>query len=128
MAHRVSPSKRVQLTIDYVKRPITSRAHLLDVARYLASKGKPELSYFDNTTPIPLSVLTDCAEAHGVEILPGDILLIRTGWTEALFGLSNEDRSALPKRESRGSCGIAQSEDVLKWFWDKGIAAAASDA
>ncbi len=60
---------RLELTVDYVKRPITSRAHLLDVARYIETTGKFQLSFFDNTTPIPLSILTECAEAHGIEIL-----------------------------------------------------------
>ena len=57
----------------------------------------------------------------------GDILLVRTGWTEAFEALSDEERAALPKRESRGSSGVDDGEDSMRWHWEKGIAAVASD-
>lgn len=94
----------------------------------MQAHGQPELSYFDTSTPIPLATLEACVKEYGIEIRSGDIVLIRTGWTEAFYALSDDERAALPKRESRGSCGISQDEDVLRWFWENGIAAAASDA
>ncbi|OCF77487.1 hypothetical protein I204_01475 [Kwoniella mangroviensis CBS 8886] len=85
---------------NYAKRPITSRAHLLDIVAYRARRGLPPI---------------------------GDILIVRTGFTEALFELSDEEQAQLPNRKVRGYCGVDQSEEVLRWHWENGIAAVASD-
>jgi hypothetical protein len=112
---------------DYARKPITSRAHLLDIPLYLERNGLPPISHFDQTTPITLNMLRGCAEDAGVKFQPGDVLLVRTGWTEAYLALSPEERRKLPERKVRASCGVSQTEDVLRWHWDNGIAAVASD-
>ncbi|GFZ45961.1 hypothetical protein JCM24511_03694 [Saitozyma sp. JCM 24511] len=112
---------------NYARKPITSRAHLLDIPLYLQRNGLPPIAHFDQTTPITLNMLRGCAEDAGVEFQPGDVLLVRTGWTEAYLALSLEERRKLPERKVRASCGVAQTEDVLRWHWDNGIAAVASD-
>lgn len=52
---------------------------------------------------------------------------MRTGWTEQFFALSEEEQKRLPQAEKRESCGVAQGEDVLRWHWENGIAAVATD-
>lgn len=110
---------------DYVKHPITSRAHLLDIAGYLKRHNRPELSYFDNSTPISLDLLEACSKEQGNEFRQGDILLVRTGWTEAFYALSEAQRQHL--RSRKGSCGVSQASEVLEWHWENGIVAVASD-
>lgn len=115
------------LTPDFAKRPINSRGHLLDIALYLQHHGLPPLSPFDASTPISASLLQSCAEWHGVEFLPGDILLLRTGFTEAFSGLGENQRIGFKDKEDRGSCGVSPDEQVLQWHWDRGIAAVMTD-
>ncbi|EIW72047.1 hypothetical protein M231_07642 [Tremella mesenterica] len=112
---------------NFVKHPITSRAHLLDIARYLKLHNRPPLESFASTTPIPVSDLDACAKEEGVEFLPGDILVLRTGHTENAEKLTAEDREELAKRSLRETCGLDQGEDVLRWHWENGIAAVVSD-
>jgi hypothetical protein len=112
---------------DYAQKPISSRAHLLDVAAYLERHDLPTLSFFDNTTAIPLKVLQSCAKESNVHLQPGDILVVRTGWTEAYFGLSAEELE-VRRRSMTGVCGVDQTEEVMRWHWENGIAAVVSDA
>ncbi|WVW86489.1 hypothetical protein I302_108537 [Kwoniella bestiolae CBS 10118] len=112
---------------NYAKRPITSRAHLLDIVAYRARHDLPPMSAFDGSTPITLDIIIDCAKESNVSFANGDILLVRTGFTEDFLKLSDDERAQLPKRKVRGYCGVDQSEDVLRWHWDNGIAAVASD-
>ncbi|KAK1924503.1 putative cyclase-domain-containing protein [Papiliotrema laurentii] len=112
---------------NFAKRPINSRGHLLDIALYLQHHGLPPLSPFDASTPISASLLQSCAEWHGVEFLPGDILLLRTGFTEAFSGLGENQRIGFKDKEDRGSCGVSPDEQVLQWHWDRGIAAVMTD-
>lgn len=112
---------------DYVKKPITSRAHLLDIPSYLTRHSLPALSYFDTSTPITVDTLRACAQEANVTIEPGDILVVRTGWTEAFEGLSEKEREAIPYRDTRGFGGVDQSEEALRWHWDMGIAAVVTD-
>ncbi|WVQ82261.1 hypothetical protein IAT38_004389 [Cryptococcus sp. DSM 104549] len=113
---------------NFASHPITSRAHLLDIPRYLAANSLPPLSPFSNTSKISVSTLQACADAQGVSFLPGDILVVRTGYTEAVIDMPDEERDALRKREVNGSCGVEQSEKSFRWHWENGFAAVASDS
>lgn len=112
---------------DYVKKPITSRAHLLDIAAYISRHSLPPLSYLDCSTPISVSMLQGCADEAGIEFQPGDILLVRIGWTEAFEGLPQKARDEIPYREVRGFGGVDANEESMRWHWDKGIAAVVTD-
>ncbi|OCF36999.1 hypothetical protein I316_01597 [Kwoniella heveanensis BCC8398] len=112
---------------NYAKRPITSRAHLLDIPLYLSTHSLPPLDPFSSSQPIPLSTLKACAEDSQITFAEGDILLVNTGFIEALEGLSDEEREGLKKREKNESVGVEANEEVWAWHWDNGIAAVASD-
>lgn len=113
--------------IDFVQKPITSRAHLLDIPLYLSRHSLPPLSAFSASSTISLATLVACAEESNVHIQPGDILVVRTGFTDELLKLTEEERDRLRKREVNGSCGVAQGKDILKWHWENGIAAVVAD-
>lgn len=106
-----------------MKRPISSQGHLLDIPRYLAARGLPPLSPLDDTTPITVKHLEGCIAYQGNDIQSGDVLLVRTGWQEAFYAEHAEKRSAI---RNQGT-GMKRGDDMLKWHWEKGVAAVGSD-
>lgn len=111
---------------DFSDNPITGRAHLLDIPRWLESTGQPPLKPFGRETPITLEMLQGCAKAQGNKFAIGDILIVRTGLTEELKKLSEEEHNAMIKA-AKGWVGVNQGEDVLRWHWENGFAAVATD-
>ena len=111
-----------KLGIDTMaRRGIAGRCVLLDVARHRdvdpSARGTISTADLDAT-----------AAAQGVEVHAGDILLIRTGWlawylNEATPG----QRAAMPDRGQLRSPGLAATEDMAAWLWDRGVAAVAAD-
>lgn len=126
----ITPQLSLLLFPDFADNPITSRAHLLDMPRYLASRGEPALRAMSRDNAITAAQLQGACDAFGVELAPGDVLIVRTGWTEGWLSLSPEEQRAETEklRAGEGSiCGVQASEEVMRWHWEKGIAAVASD-
>ena len=103
---------------------IVGRGVLLDVARYLEGQGNPlDLTRGD---AFPVSVLDDTATAQGVEILSGDILLIRTGWVGHYFNvMTDEEREEFP--DILNGPGLVPAYESLAWLWDHQISVLAAD-
>lgn len=100
------------------EKAIAGRGVLLDAVRYHESTGDP-------LTPRTLTRFTpdalDRIAAHcGVEVRPGDIVLLRTGFAENWLELPPEERGG-------GGSGLDQSDEMLAWLWDHRIALMASD-
>lgn len=96
------------------KDTLTSRGVLLDVPRHLSvERAEPRV-------PITPDVLDACAEAQGVEIRRGDILLIRTGHVPWFYSL--QDKAEF---WTAGAPGLSMS--TTQWIYDKEIAAVAMD-
>ena len=112
---------------DFVQHPISGRAHLLDIARHVKEHNLPPLEHFTESDGIPLSYLTDCVTESGVSIQPGDILLVRTGFMDALMALPEKEQNELLSGDTRPWSGVQPSEEVMRWHWDKGIAAVVTD-
>lgn len=108
----------------YAERGIVGRGVLLDVARHLLDLGRP----LDprSGASFPASLLDEVAQAEGVAIEPGDIIMIRTGWLAWYFGEANAAERAALSDELR-SPGLEQSHETLAWLWDRRVAVAASD-
>ena len=79
------------------------------------------------TTPSPSPTLQETLAHQGVEIRPGDILLIHTGWMHN-YRNADEDyqRSAYTPAGLR-TPGLATGEDMLEYLWDLQLAAIAAD-
>lgn len=111
------PELGVQLLAE---KAIAGRGVLLDAKRYFEGLG--EEWRLDQPRPITPEDLDSIAASEGVEIQPGDILLLHVGWAEWWLSASDEDR-----RDRTGTPGLAQSFDMLEWIWDHRIAMFAAD-
>lgn len=65
------------------------------------------------------------AKKQGVTFKPGDILIIRWGYTEAL-GEMNAEEQQQSMRHHR-ACGVDGSTEMAEWLWNRHFAAVASD-
>ena len=108
----------------WAQRGIVGRGVLLDVARYQAQLGEP----VDPTSSfrITAALLDEVVAAQNVNIEPGDVLLIRTGWVGWYQGLDLAGRTAALTTTS-GQPGLAPVEDTAAWLWDRHVSAVAAD-
>ena len=114
-----------RLGIDNLaRRGIAGRGVLADIGRYHKRIGK-EIDFLRPTT-IPLEDLQETLAEQGTELRPGDILLIRIGWTEFYLGTSPEVREELARETIVP--GIEGTARTAQWLWDNNIAAVASDS
>ncbi|MFI5959471.1 cyclase family protein [Cryptosporangium sp. NPDC051539] len=102
---------------------IAGRGVLLDVPRFFAESGR---DYdVESTVPLDAPLLDEIAAHQRVGWHGGDLLLIRTGWTENYLAKSHDERVEFTRR-NKGP-GLAQTTDVLRWLWDHEIALTAAD-
>jgi kynurenine formamidase len=114
-----------KLGIDNLaQRGIAGRGILADVARYYERQGK-QLNCATNDV-VPLEDLLATLDAQGTKVWPGDVLLVRVGWTKAYRAMSEEQKGELA-RETK-TPGIEGSQRTAKWLWEQHIAAVASDS
>jgi len=108
----------------WAQRGIAARAVLLDVARFLAGHGaEPDpLDHFVIDGPL----LERVAQAQASPLLPGDVLLVRTGWVEAYSALGSVEREAMAAAGKPGSPGL-YGASIPRLLWDNRIAAVAAD-
>jgi kynurenine formamidase len=114
-----------KLGIDNLaRRGIAGRGILADIGRYYERIGKT-LDYTTNDV-IPFDDLLATLEAQGTQVWPGDVLLVRIGWTRAYLALTPEEKERL-SHETK-SPGIEGSARAARWLWDNHIAAVGGDS
>lgn len=70
----------------------------------------------------------DAMAAHAsVTFRPGDILLVRMGWTKWYEEHEGADDRAKYVRDAYAWAGVKGCEETLEWLWDHHFAAVASD-
>jgi kynurenine formamidase len=99
-----------RLGIEHVP-PIVTRGVLLDVAR---AAGVAMLGDTEVVTP---ELLEAAATTQGVEVRPGDVLMIHTGWS-ALWGVDDE-------RYKAGEPGLGLA--AARWCTDRRVAVIGAD-
>jgi kynurenine formamidase len=109
----VTDAGAAHCSIDKVADGVVGRGVLLDVARH---KGQDWLDHGYAITPADLD---EVVAAQGVELHPGDVLLVRTGWRKML--VDTGDRNAF----MAGEPGLAF--ECAEWLHGKDIAAIACD-
>jgi kynurenine formamidase len=115
-----------KLGVDqWARRGIVGRGVLLDVERYLAGQGRP----YDVTGAHAFTVddLEGTAEAQGVTIETGDVLLLRSGWTGRFLEATMDEREELLDWETLRAPGLEQSQEMVEYVWDHHVAAIGSD-
>ncbi len=96
--------------LPLAEKGIVGRGILLDMARF---RGKEVLDVAETFTHKDLMA---CAKAQGTEILPRDILVIRTGWIGKFYKVSRE--------EFYGNFvepGLTHSDELVRWFHEMEI-------
>jgi kynurenine formamidase len=109
-----------ELGIQNVARSgVAGRGLLIDVAGYRESIGRPIDQ--QSAEHIPVADLDAALAWQGSELLPGDILLVRTGWLAAVRA-PGAVRPVVPR-----SPGLAPRQETAAWLWDHRVALAAAD-
>jgi kynurenine formamidase len=118
----------------WAERGIVGRGVLADVAWHASPDGPgARPGGYDPFTRVPIRPedLADVLGAQGTELRPGDILCVRTGWTDKYLALDPGMRAAFADgmQDVSGytSAGLAGSEDMARFLWDSGVAAVACD-
>ncbi len=104
--------------------PITGRAILLDVDRYLRDQGRPIDHH--SSQAITAHDLEQTRATQNVSVQPGDIMLIRFGW---LHWYLHEASAHIKKnlQTEQFHPGLEQSHEILAWLWDHRISLVAGD-
>lgn len=104
---------------------VVGRGVLIDYKAYAEDTGvSPPYSPFDGHR-ITVEEIETIAKHQGVEFRPGDILIVRTGYTELLGDPTPELFAQMSKRTLSGVHG---SLETVRWVWNHRIAAVAGDA
>lgn len=104
---------------------ITGRGLLLDIDRWRAAIGRP-LRHAESD-PIDAEDLRACAQAQGVSLDVGDILLLRTGWLTWYRGLDPSARAEIAAPTALRTPGLLNVEETAEFLWDSHVAAIAAD-
>ncbi|CAD6582764.1 MAG: hypothetical protein TREMPRED_003382 [Tremellales sp. Tagirdzhanova-0007] len=105
---------------------IAGRGVLLDYYAYV-QRHKITFDPLD-TYAISIDNLEACRREQGTEFKPGDILLIRVGYTDALGKNSHEEQKEVATRQPVRFAGVECKMDVIRWIWEKQFAAVAGDS
>jgi kynurenine formamidase len=110
----------------FARHGIVGRGVLLDVERHLIARGdhlEP-----DRQRAFPAALLDEVAEAQGVELRPGDIVMFRTGVGAWLREEAERiELSTTPRRPEYAGPGLDQGDASLAWLWNHQVAAIVSD-
>lgn len=104
---------------------LVARGVLLDYTAY-AARHNIQYSPFDSHA-ITVADLEACAcEQANTTLRFGDVLLIRSGFTEAMSGLTGDEQAKM--LYAYRFCGLEGSLEMAAWLWDHHFAAAAGDS
>lgn len=110
---------------QWARRGMVTRGVLLDVARYLESQGQAVAGNSDYRFSV--AELEATRRAANVEVRPGDVLLIRSGWMAWYEAASPQERATTTQMQTLRAPGIAATEDMAEYLWDLHVAAVAGD-
>ena len=113
----------------FARKGIVTRGVLVDIDRYLRGQGTPLEP--DSSTIVTKDQLEACMAAQRVQVRPGDILLIRTGWLRwYLEEATPEQREKMGGDAMAGTLtypGLGPADEMVEYLWNLHIAAVAAD-
>jgi kynurenine formamidase len=118
-----------KLGVDqWAKRGIVGRGVLVDVLGALSALGRgfdPASNYGITNADLEVTL-----EHQQVEIEPGDIVLLRTGWMGNFYAADDAYRTAVLGHESpiaQHAPGLNVDTSSVEWLWNHRVAAIAAD-
>jgi Putative cyclase len=110
---------------QWARRGIAGRGILIDFPRFAAAHG---IAFtLGARYGISAEQLQAAADWQGLSFQTGDILLLRTGWIEWYSSLNEEQRTQVARPGGLQAGGLEQSEESLRFLWDRHFAAIVSD-
>ncbi|CAK7234883.1 hypothetical protein SEUCBS140593_009097 [Sporothrix eucalyptigena] len=104
---------------------LVGRGVLIDYKRYAERHGI-KYSPFSGHAITVADIEAIARDQNNLEFRPGDILIVRCGFTEGLEAMNGDEQAAVFK--ARKYCGVEGSEATARWFWDQHFSAAAGDS
>ena len=105
---------------------VVGRGVLIDCVSHAEKKGVKYSSF--ERHEFKLSEILEIAKDCNIEFRKGDILLVRSGTTKEWDSMSMADKAAYGAAGKPSHAGLEATEDMLRFLWDRGFAAVASDA
>ena len=102
---------------------LVARGVFIDYKLYADENGI-KFNPFD-AHKITVDDIEKIAKKQGVEFKVGDVIIIRSGFTEALEGQTGEKQDEM--LGTHRTCGVTGTPDTAKWFWNKHFSAVAGD-
>ena len=103
---------------------IVGRGVLIDYRAWAQANGIQYDPHDAHT--ITIKDLEAIAECQGTIFKQGDILLVRSGYTEDLTGRTTEEQNK--KLGTTRSVGVEGTIEAAEWFWNRHFSAVAGDA
>lgn len=94
---------------------LVARGVFIDYKRYADEEGIKFNPY--DADSFTTDDIEKVAKKQGVEFKPGDVIIIRSGFTEGLTDVSAEKQDEL--LGTHRACGVTGDEATAKWFWNK---------
>jgi hypothetical protein len=94
---------------------LVARGVFIDWKRYADEEGIKFNPY--DADSFTTDDIEKVAKKQGVEFKHGDVIIIRSGFTEGLTGVSAEKQVEL--MGAHRACGVHGDEAAAKWFWNK---------
>ncbi|CAI4215945.1 unnamed protein product [Parascedosporium putredinis] len=97
-----------------------------DIIREATAEVKDGVSISLNPHAIKVREIEEIAREQGVTFKQGDVIIIRTGYTDIVGAAEPEEQEAMINTGM--SAGVEGSIDAVKWFWNTHCSAVASDS
>jgi hypothetical protein len=103
------------------------RGVLIDYATWAEKKGIKYSTF--STHQVRFADILEIAEENNITFKKGDILFVRVGVTKEWdTSMTDAEKQAYSDNPSPEHAGVEATTEVLRWLWDTGFAAIASDA
>lgn len=102
---------------------MVARGVFIDFKRHADETGRSFNPFTDDK--ITVEDIETVAKKQGVEFKQGDVIIIRSGFTEGLTGQTGEKQAEL--MGAHKVCGVTGNPETAAWFWDKHFSAVAGD-
>ena len=76
---------------------------------------------------MPVAQFLEVARGKGITFRAGDVLLIKTGWTDTYYKLSKEEKDKLGGPDDQASIGVEATKESIRWHWEQEFDAMESD-